>query len=120
MSLGGCRSICCQAKVGIFNLFHVCAFPFPALTFQNMVYFCFSEQLRALGAKALLSQGWLTESWGWTGSLTLLLLGEGVAFGSAVLVLLREGEKRQRSSLRNVSGLSDGSPSSSSSSVVRQ
>lgn len=55
----GFRNICCQAKVGIFNLFHVYASQFPALTSQNMLYLCFSEQLRALGAKALLSQGLL-------------------------------------------------------------
>lgn len=53
----GFRNICCQAKVGIFNLFRVYASQFPALTSQNMLYLCFSEQLRALGAKALLSQG---------------------------------------------------------------
>lgn len=55
----GFRNICCQAKVGIFNLFHVYASQFPALTSQNMLYLCFSEQLGALGAKALLSQGLL-------------------------------------------------------------
>lgn len=117
--LWGFRSVCCQAEVGIFNHFHVCASQFPALTLQNMVYLCCSEQLRAVGAKALLSRGKLMWRKAGNGGAQWLCCSWGeFAFGSALLVFLREGERKQRSSFRNVSGLRDASPISKAAALV--
>lgn len=118
---GGChwgfRSMCCQAEVGIFNLFHVCASQFPALNLQNMVYLCFSEQLGALGAKALLNQGWLMwRKAGERGAHWHCCCWGGLFLGQECWCLWGKGKGGRETYLgtwnlfRNMSGLSDASP----------
>lgn len=110
--------VCCQAEAGMFNFFHVCVVPFPALTFQNMVYLflrtaqgsCSQSSPKPRVAEGKLGNGgahWRCCSW------------EGAALGGAVLMLLREGG---RSSFRNRSELSGGHPISKVAAlrVVRQ
>lgn len=104
--VGDLGVICSQAEVGIFNLSCLC-----------LSVSCFVFPKRGLSLLLRTAQGswsqssprleWLVwrKAGEWRGSLTLLFLdGEGVTFGSAVLVLLREGERRQGAHLGTCQG----------------